>query len=131
MPGALVYIDAHRRPGDVVLVTLPSSFAFAYYRSGGRTEFLDDANVSMGFVTRLAGLRAVVYADGLTSDDTTRALREALASARATPGARVWIIRCHLFADESRAWATAFDALGAQPVARPGGNVPVWVVRAS
>jgi len=73
VPGALVYIDAHRRPGDVVLVTLPSSFAFAYYRSGGRTEFLDDANVSMGFVTRLAGLRAVVYADGLTSDDTTRA----------------------------------------------------------
>jgi len=131
VPGALAYIDAHRRPGDVVLVTLPSSFGFAYYRSGGRTEFVDDATVSMGFVTRVAARRAVVYTDGLTSGDTTRALREALASARATPGARVWIIRSHLFADESRAWATAFDALGVQPELRPAGAEPVWLLGAS
>jgi hypothetical protein len=129
--GALAYIDAHRRPGDVVLVTLPSSFAFAYYRSGGRTEFVDDSKVSMGFVTRVAGLRDVVYATGLTSDDTTRALRQALAGARATSGARIWIVRSHLFAGEARAWATAFGALGVQPVARPAGAEPVWVVRAS
>jgi hypothetical protein len=131
VPGAIAYIDAHRRPGDIVLVTLPSSFGFAYYRPGGRTELVGDAKLSMGFVTRVAGLRDVVYADGLTSADTTRALRQALADARATRGARVWIVRSHLFADEAQAWADAFGALGVQPRSEPAGAAPVWLVRAT
>jgi hypothetical protein len=129
VPGAIAYIDAHRRPGDVVLVTLPSSFGYAYYR-GGRTAFIRDADVSMGFVPRVWGLPDVIYADGLAGADATRALRQALAAARARPGGRVWIVRSHLYADEAPGWTAAFAALGVQPVSQAAGAEPVWVVRA-
>src|SRR5439155_7144788 len=44
------YIAHHRQAGDVIVVNFPGSYGFSYYWSGGRTDYIRDPSVSMGFV---------------------------------------------------------------------------------
>ena len=74
---AVAYVADHYRPGDVIVVSLPSSFGFSYYWPGAPIHYVKDDAVSMGFVTRVPGLRHVVYVGGLTPRDTTSAMRRA------------------------------------------------------
>lgn len=125
---ATAYVARNRRPGDIIVVTMPSSFGFSYYWPGGRIQYVEDPAVSTGFVTRVSGLGGVVYVNGLGAGDTTSAMGRALAASRSKAGSRIWIIRSHLFQAEAEAWQETFRALGIDPVLKQVGAEPVWVV---
>jgi hypothetical protein len=123
---AVEYVARHRRPGDIVVVTLPSTYGFSYYWPNSAIGFLEADRVSMGFVTRVRGLPDVVYTNGLTARDTLHAMQRARREVR--PGARVWIIRTHLLPDEARAWQHTFRVLRVQPKQQRAGSEPVWML---
>lgn len=123
---AVHYVAGHRRPGDVVVVTLPSTYGFSYYWPESTIDFREADSVSMGFVTRVRRLPAVVYADGITATDTLEAMQHALRDRKA--GDRIWIIRSHLEPDEARAWQRTFRALGLHPESKMVGSEPVWII---
>ena len=124
---AVAYVADHYRPGDVIVVSLPSSFGFSYYWPGAPIQYVKDDAVSMGFVTRVPGLRHVVYVGGLTPRDTTSAMRRALADA-GPRSPRIWIIRTHLFDAEAASWERTFRALRLHPSVKQVGSEPLWIV---
>jgi hypothetical protein len=130
------YIAHHRQAGDVIVVNFPGSYGFSYYWSGGHTDYMKDPTVSMGFITRVANLDRVVYANGFTTADTTKAMRRALRLADAQTTSRIWIVRSHLAVletatrlDERDAWNASFLALNLQPVALHVGPEPLLLVQ--
>jgi len=125
---ATLYVARHRQPGDVILVTLASSYGFSYYWPKTPIAYVKDDAVSMGFVTRADGVDHVVYADGLKTADTTRALQRALAEVHANHGSTIWIVRSHMYDDEAAAWRQTFRRLGVHPVAKFIGAEPIWVL---
>jgi hypothetical protein len=126
---AAVYVARHRHPGDIVVVTLPSTYGFSYYWPHADIHFVDDDAVSTGFVTRVRGLRDVVYADGVTAKDATRALQRALrALHRHESMGRIWIVRSHLLRPEAAAWQRAFRSFRLHPRTMQVGTEPMWVI---
>ncbi len=125
------YVARHRHAGDVVVVTSPSGFGFSYYWPRGHVQFLSDPSVSTGFVTRVRGLRDVVYVNGVESSATTRAMRNALRAARRhTPAGRIFVVRSHLYRSEAAAWHRTFRALHLHPALEQVGSEPIWIVPA-
>ena len=123
---AVDYVARHRRPGDVVVVTLPSGYGFSYYWPGSTITYRAADSVSTGFVTQVRGLPNVVYVDGLTSQDSQRAMQRALQEVH--PGARIWIIRTHLRPKEARAWQSTFHVLRLQPEREQVVPEVIWVL---
>lgn len=130
------YIAHHRRADDVIVVNLPGSYGFSYYWPSGRTDYVNDIAVSMGFIARVANLDRVVYTDGFTGADTTEAMRRALALADRDVTSRIWIVRSHLSVlettthlNERDAWSAAFLALNLHPVSLHVGPEPLLLVQ--
>jgi hypothetical protein len=113
-----VYVAHHRTAGDVVLVSLESTYAFAYYWPGAKTVYYVDhtGQIGNGYYPRVSNVTNVVYATGRTTQGTTDAMRAALAlAARGGGPRRIWLIRSHLGKLEIRAWADTFRTLALQP----------------
>jgi hypothetical protein len=99
------YLDAHFRPGDVVIVSYGASFGFAYYYSAQPSFPVGQG--PNGHVVAYPRLPWTVVMTARQAVDITRALAAARAKIAAEPtGARgrIWIVRSHQTRTEVRAW---------------------------
>ncbi|MDT4986939.1 MAG: hypothetical protein QOI74_1033, partial [Micromonosporaceae bacterium] len=116
------YVAAHRRPGDAILVNLSGQYGFGYYWSADRPEFVKGGVQATGWYVRYPPGRRIVIAAGRDPASVAAAL--ARARGLVTGGGRLWLVRSHVNADESRAWREALAgeavrsvAVGVEPVA--------------
>lgn len=116
------YIAEHRRPGDVVVVSIGANWAFTYYWPGpGTKAYVSDDTVASGFTTRVDGTGAIfARARDRTSVLTTMKTAVGLVASRGGTG-RLWIVRTHMTATEQTAWTAALRELHlhARPVTGP------------
>ncbi len=132
----VLYVARHLGADDVVVVSLESSYGFAFDWPGARTAYLVDhsSGNANGYLPRVRNLTGVVYADGRDGTATTAAMRHALALARrAAAGAwvrpvRIWIVRTHLRSGEPGVWDDTFRTLSLRPALIAVGPEPLAVV---
>ena len=115
------YVVQHRHDGDVIVVSLESVYAFGYYWPGAKNAYFVDhtGTNATGYTTRVTNLADVVYADGRMTQNTTDAMRQAIALAKEPGGTdRIWLVRTHLGGTEKRAWNNTYAtfALHPQPI---------------
>jgi hypothetical protein len=108
------YVEAHRRPGDVVLVNSWGNFGFAYYWRPDRPTFVRDPDFGNGWAAAYDDSTRIVVATAREEP----ALREAVARADRLlgPGGRIWLVRTHLEFFEVAGWQQAL-----------GGRTVQWV----
>jgi hypothetical protein len=109
----VLYVARHRSDRDIILVSMPSAYAFAYYWPGITRAYMVDhssANAT-GFLVRASNVPGVEYVSGRTRAQVDRAVQDALTRANTRPGSRVWIIRSHVVSTERAAWAAALRPL--------------------
>jgi hypothetical protein len=114
----VAYVAAHRRPDDVILVSLAGQLGFAYYWSADRPRFIHGGPLATGWRIDYPPEDRIVIAQGRTE----AAVRSALDQALALHG-RVWLVRSHIVAAEATAWTAALAGLavteepvGAEPL---------------
>jgi hypothetical protein len=101
----VIYLDAHFRPGDVVIVSYGASFGFAYYYPAAPSFPAGDG--PNGHVVAYPRLPWMVVMTARQPVDISRALAAARARIAAEPpGARgrIWIVRSHQTRTEVRTW---------------------------
>jgi hypothetical protein len=101
----VTYLQAHYRPGDVVIVSYGASFGFAYYYpaqpsfpAGGGPNGHVVAYPQLSWMVVLTRRRAVDISDALAT------ARAKIAAEPADARGRIWIIRSHQTPTEVRAW---------------------------
>lgn len=103
----VVYLQAHYRPGDVVVVDELASFGFAFYDARVRPTYVHSATLATGFFPTYPHDHWIVQLPARTADDVHRALSTATARICAEgpePG-RIWIVRSHQSPAEVEAWS--------------------------
>jgi len=122
------YVAAHRRPGDVVLVSIGASFGFAYYWHADRPRFVRGGRMATGwYVDYPPPDRIVVNAGSLPGD-----VVQGFTTAQQLAGSgTVWIVRSHVSATELPAWNAMLAGqpvttltVGSEPLLRLGGVGP-------
>ncbi len=120
----VTYLQAHFRPGDVVIVSYGASFGFAYYYpaqpsfpAGGGPNGHVVAYPKLPWMVVLTRRRAVDISDALT------AARDKIAAEPAGARGRIWIVRSHQTKIEVRAWNR--DLAGDKVTARSVGPDPI------
>ena len=113
------FVAAHRAPDDVILVNLTSSWGFAYYWHHGPLARRPSENVDAGFLAVFPTQRQIVVASGRKLKDVQAALRRALATAKRTNAAHIWVVKAHVSDSEARVWNIAFHKMHIEAVA-PG-----------
>ncbi|MGN9909624.1 hypothetical protein ACTMTJ_18935 [Phytohabitans sp. LJ34] len=118
------YVEANRRPGDVVLVNSWGNFGFAYYWRPDPPTFVPDPDFGNGWAADYAPRTHVVVAAAREQP----ALEDAVARAERllTPGARIWLIRTHLEFFEVAGWQQALRGRHVNWI--PVGPEPLGVV---
>ena len=120
------YIAAHRRPGDVILVSSSGSFAFAYYWHLDRPRIVRGGRLGIGWYVAYPPQDRIVISPGPAPD----AVASAFTAARNLAGnATLWIVRSHTDQnDEARSWNVALAGqpvitvpVGSEPLLRLGG----------
>jgi hypothetical protein len=99
------YLDAHFRPGDVVIVNYGASFGFAYYYPPAPS--FPVGHGPNGHLVSYPRLPWMVVMGARTPDDVANALADARAKIAAEPpGARgrIWLVRSQMTVTERRAW---------------------------
>ena len=101
----VTYLDAHFRPGDVVIVSYGASFGFAYYYPQAPSFPVGDgpnghvvAYPQLPWMVVMTARRAVDIANALA------AARAKIAAESAGARGRIWIVRSHQTRTEIRAW---------------------------
>jgi hypothetical protein len=118
-----------RHPRDVILVSSPANFGFAYYWPGGHVEIRDNDS-GQGFGARLLDVDAI-YVPSSTYRDIATSLRASYARLQhAGRGAHLYIVRTHVGPIESSRWDRAFAAVSLHPRVDPVGVEPLLVVDA-
>lgn len=102
------YVQGHRGPHDAVVVDNGSNYGYAYY-SGLAVRPLVSSQSATGFYVRypVSAHVATVSQHGAAAVEI--ALRQAEAYVAPYPGAKVWVIRVHISAQELPQWARAFS----------------------
>jgi hypothetical protein len=124
----VTYLDAHFRPGDVVIVSYGASFGFAYYYppnpsfpvGPGPNDHVV-AYPRLPWMVVLTARRAVDIANALA------AARAKIAAEPAGARGRIWIVRSHQTPTEVRAWRR--DLAGARVQTVRVGHDPVLVLQ--
>jgi hypothetical protein len=101
----VVYLDAHLRRGDVVIVSYGASFGFAYYYPPAPS--FPAGNGPNGHVVAYPRLPWMVVMTARRAVDIANALAAAQAKIAAEPAGargRIWIVRSHQTRTEVRAW---------------------------
>jgi len=120
----VAYVDGHRRPGDVVILSYAASWGFAYYEASPAPRFRPIDYADNGFLPVYPGVRWLVQMPDRRPADVVTALATAEATA-ARDGGRIWIIRSHLALPEAAAWSRL---LAGKPVRQlPVGPEPLLV----
>jgi hypothetical protein len=119
------YVYAHRSADDVVLVNVVSSWGFAYYWPEGTPSSRPNSNVLQSYLPYFPKQPQIIVASNSDATAVDAALTQAVTSARAHPGARIWLVRTHVNGIESAAWTAALqaDGLTAQQVDTAGLSV--------
>lgn len=99
----VAFVNTHRRPGDVVILSYSASWGFAYYEASPAPRFRHITYADTGFLPVYPGVRWLVQMPDRQPSDVATALATAEATAART-GGRIWIIRSHLAAPELLAW---------------------------
>ncbi len=103
----VTYLDSHFRPGDVIIVSYASSYAFAYYYPRANPAFPADPVGPNTHIPAYPGVPWIVVMPNRRAVDVAHALAAARARIAAEPAGargRIWIIRSHLQRTEIRAW---------------------------
>lgn len=109
------YVEQHRRPGDVVLVSLSATWAYAYYSSPDPVPVRQDLSVATGFVPDFTRDRTVVAMTGRGPQEVDAAVARAVSLA--APGGTVWVVRTQVAREEQPAWDRELARCGSlQPV---------------
>lgn len=99
------YVDAHFRPGDVIIVSYGASFAFAYYYPAQPS--FPVGHGPDGHLVAYPGMPWIVVMHKRRAVDVANALAAARAEIGAEhgrAGGRIWIVRSHLLPAEVLAW---------------------------
>lgn len=108
------YLEAHFRGGDVVVLSESASFAFAFYDREWPPTYKHFSAVATGFLPEYPNLPFLIQLKSRLPGPIMAAVKQAvhLAGSRG----RVWIVRSHLSAAESSAWAQALAGMDVKPV---------------
>jgi hypothetical protein len=103
------YLDKHQRPGDIVLVSLPSSYGFAFYERSIRFAVVGVSHPAIGFPDFRVTFPddPIVVARGREESDVRAALDEATRLMQQRHAARMWIVLSHTMSREQDAWRKA------------------------
>jgi len=120
------WVDAHRAPGDVVLVGYAARYGYAFYHDTSTVRWTAVATNTVGWVPAEPADPDVIVVDGTTAKPIADAVDRAVARARRNgPGTRILIVRTW-WGGEADAWNAA---LRPYAVTHPyAGTEPVAVV---
>jgi hypothetical protein len=124
----VTYLQAHYRPGDVVIVSYGASYGFAYYYPAQPAFPAGDG--PNGHVVTYPQLPWMVVLGQRRAVDISHALAQARAKIAAEPAGargRIWIIRSHQTAIEVQAWNQ--DLAGGNVTSIPVGHDPILLYR--
>jgi hypothetical protein len=125
--GQVLYVAAHRRPQEPIVVSLQGTYGFAYYWPGAHRRYAPDTTgrFSNGFAVRLHDAPGIDFATGNTTAEVDTAMQRALTRARAEHARHIWIVRTHLSHTESAAFNAALSASKLQTTLLPVGGEPL------
>ncbi len=126
----VAYLDQHRRPGDVVILSYSASYGFAYYETELTPSFKHIDYAAVGFLPVYPHVPWLVQMQNRNASDVTSALARATALVAAEGGrGRIWIIRSHLEPTEATAWSQ--DLTGKQVTVIHTGSEPLLLYQPS
>ena len=96
------YIEAHRRPGDTVVVSFSASWEFAYYARSAHATFVSTTVTPIGYRPVSRESQWMVFPRDRTPKEVVAALH--LARTRAGRHGRVWVALSHLVGPEETKW---------------------------
>ena len=119
-----LYIAAHLRPGDVVVVNMLSNWGFAYYWPGGTVDYRRVTTNLPQFLAEIPEQPNILMAADRTPTaiDQVMARAAALVAARGS-GARVWLVHQHYVAPERDEYVAAIAAHGWRTTSVIRGNL--------
>jgi hypothetical protein len=121
-----LYVEAHARPDDVVVVSLASNFGFAYYWRTGDPARRPTGADRENYVAYFPGQPRIVVANSRNYAGVEAALSQALTEARQHTCDKVWLVRTHVTDGEPAAWAKALGQAGL-PVMKVGSDGLTYV----
>jgi hypothetical protein len=124
----VTYLEAHYRPGDVVIVSYGASYGFSYYYPAQPSFPAGDG--PNGHVVAYPRLSWMVVLTRRRAVDINHALAQARAKIAAEPAGargRIWIIRSHQTPVEVQAWNQ--DLAGDNVTSIPVGADPILLYR--
>jgi hypothetical protein len=104
------YVEAHFRPGDVILVNSEASYAFAYYYKMPTDDYPSVAVAANGFVPQYPGDPWIIIAtdrDQYDIDNAVARANDMIAAESPSHRGRVWIITDHVGWEEALFWREA------------------------
>lgn len=104
------YVEAHWRAGDVVLVNSAANWGFGHY-ARWRPQFERSSAVATGFVVTYPAAVRVLTLRGRERPDVLSGFTTARALQAGRPGARLWIVRTHMFSPEAAVWGEVLGRL--------------------
>ena len=113
-----LYVAAHARPSDVILVNLNSNWGFAYYWPVGQPARRTDPSVVQDYEAYFPGQPRIVVALNRDSSAVAAALSQAVKESRQRSCSPIWLIRTHVSTSEAAAWRASLQSerLTATPV---------------
>jgi hypothetical protein len=113
-----LYVAAHARPSDVILVNLNSNWGFAYYWPVGKPSIRTDPNVVQDYEAYFPRQPRIVVAFSRASSGVAAALSQAVKESRQRSCSPIWLIRTHVNSSEAAAWRASLrnEKLTATPV---------------
>ncbi len=120
------YVERHRKPDDVVLVSYPATFGTAYYAKEWEPVFRRGPGTL--YEVTFPGREHVIAVQGREQHNIDRSFLRARREAESTGASAIWIIRSHVSSAEELAWQEALGArvgivnVGPEPLViyRPG-----------
>ncbi len=121
---AVAYVKAHDSPQDVIVLSTSAVYGFAFYWQPPDAKLVPWPN-TVGWMVSYSSPTVVVAPNATRAADLAGPLKRALdlAAARGS-GARVWIIRSHIYPPQAAAWQEALRGYhvaimtdGVEPVA--------------
>ncbi|HTU76174.1 MAG TPA: hypothetical protein VMG38_21865 [Trebonia sp.] len=109
------YVEAHWRPGDVILVNEEASYGFAFYYRTPASAYPAVANSANGFVPQYPSTPWIIVATDRDAPSITSVVAEAedlIAAEPAGHRGRIWVIRDHVAREEAGFWHNALAGSG-------------------
>jgi hypothetical protein len=106
------FVAENAASNDVILVSMPSSFGFAYYWRQTKPSRRPSTANAQGYIAYFPTDRRIIVADDRTEDAVGSALDQAISRAHELGTHQVWLVRTHVDPAEARAWQRSLRARG-------------------